>query len=518
MYRYTTVEEVILVGNKFGMTLSNEEAKLYQKAILTQMRDFEKFVQARIDEDKPLLISGDRGPGYRPNVLEDPLNAWTWKSKIEGTGEGVLSGKTVSYKDHVAIEGMPMSIGTLSLEGFVPDFDATVVTRVLKAGGTIIGKNTMNGLSGGFGFGGGIGDYGRPLNPHNHDHVTGGSSAGSAAAVANNEVDISFGGDQGGSIRIPAAMSGVIGIKPTFGLLSHFGVGFGSDQSIDYVGPMARSVSDIATALEATAGYDGYDPRQSRDIPATMDFTARLNQDINGIKVGFVKEGFEGAETDVIDLVMSALDVLKESGAQVFEMSIPDLYGASFAQQNLMPEGSRSLFESGFFGAFSKTYYPSNLIAAVNEVWTSKADLLAPRIKLGLIAGEFSRRNYMGRVYSKAQNVRPFYKRMIDTALTKCDVLIMPTCLMKAPKYEPPSNLLEAIEEELNSRVRRESRNTTPFNFTGHPAIAMPVGKSQGLPVSMQLVGRFFDEPLLLQIANTYQKTVDWDNIISVGP
>src|SRR3989454_6697698 len=145
---------------------------------------------------------------------------------------------------------MPMSFGSFALDGFVPDFDATVVTRVLEAGGTIIGKNVRNGLSGGFGTGGAIGDYGRPLNPHNREHVTGGSSSGSGAAVAAGQVDISFGGDQGGSIRIPAAFCGIIGHKPTFGLVSHFGIGFGSDQSIDYTGPMARTVEDAAAALD----------------------------------------------------------------------------------------------------------------------------------------------------------------------------------------------------------------------------------------------------------------------------
>ena len=128
------------------------------------------------------MISAAREPGYRPSPEEDPLNSWMWKCRIEGAPDGLLAGKTVSYKDHIAVAGIPMSFGSFALEGFIPDFDATVVNRVLKEGGTIIGKNVMNGLSGGFGVGGAIGDYGRPLNPHNHDHVTGGSSSGSAAA------------------------------------------------------------------------------------------------------------------------------------------------------------------------------------------------------------------------------------------------------------------------------------------------------------------------------------------------
>jgi amidase len=159
---------------------------------------------SRIEEAKPPLLSPSREPGHRPSTSEDPLNAWTWKCRIEGEGEGLLAGKTVSYKDQVAIAGIPMSVGSFALEGFIPDLDATIVTRVLAAGGTVVGHNIQDGLSGGFGFGGGIGDYGRPLNPHKPSHLTGGSSSGSAAAVAAGEVDISFGGDQGGSIRIPS--------------------------------------------------------------------------------------------------------------------------------------------------------------------------------------------------------------------------------------------------------------------------------------------------------------------------
>src|SRR5437879_3813000 len=199
MYAVPDVDEVIAVAKTLGIHLSPEEAVLYRKHLMEQMRDLDAFVQARLDESPPPMVSAARTPGYRPRPEEDPLNAWTWKCRIAGAADGVLAGKTVSFKDHIAVAGMPMSFGSFALDGFTPDFDATVVTRVLEAGGTIIGKNVMNGLSGGFGTGGAIGDYGRPLNPHNREHVTGGSSSGSGAAVAPGPVDNAFGGDQGGS-------------------------------------------------------------------------------------------------------------------------------------------------------------------------------------------------------------------------------------------------------------------------------------------------------------------------------
>ena len=518
MYAVPDVDEVVAVAKELGIHLGPDEAVKYREYLIEQMDQLDTFVQARIEEEQPPMISPAREPGYRPSAEEDPLNAWIWKCRIEGAAGGLLAGKTVSYKDHVAVSGIPMSFGSFALEGFIPDFDATVVTRVLQEGGTIIGKNVMNGLSGGFGTGGGIGDYGRSLNPHNHDHVTGGSSAGSAAAVAAGEVDISFGGDQGGSIRIPAAYSGTVGHKPTFGLLSHFGIGFGSDQSIDYTGPLTRTVEDAAATLQATAGYDPYDPRQTRDVPTTIEVLGGLANGISGLRIGVLDEGFDEAEPDVRDLVMAAIDVLAEAGADISKVSIPEHHDIRAVQAALTGEGALAVFKTGFFGAFTRTYYPASIITAINKLWASQADVLTPRSKLSLIASELSRRNYNGRVYAKAQNVRPTYIRAYDAALANVDLLVMPTCIMTAPKNHTPGSYLEAVEDNLATANSKGSRNTLPFNYTGHPALALPVGKSSaGLPVSMQLVGRFFDDPLLMRAAYSYQQSTDWDKIVGVN-
>jgi len=515
MYASPDVEAVVAVAKELGIHLGPEEAVLYRKYLMEQLQEFDTFVQARVEEPRPPMVAAARTPGYQPRPDDDPLNAWMWKCRIEGATNGLLAGKTVSFKDHIAVAGMPMRLGSFALEGFIPDFDATVVTRVLQEGGTIIGKNVMSGLSGGRGTGGGIGDYGRPLNPHNHEHVTGGSSSGSAAAVAAGEVDIAFGGDQGGSIRIPAAFCGIVGHKPTFGLVSHFGIGFGSDQSIDYTGPMTRTVEDAAAALQATAGYDPYDPRATRDVPTRMDVRSRLADGVSGLRLGVLQEGFDEAEGTVRDLVMAAVDVLAQAGADVSEVSIPEHHTIRTAQAALSAEGALALFNIGFFGAFTRTYYPASLMATINKLWATQADVLAPRTKLSLIAAELSRRTYHGRVYAKAQNVRPTYIKAYDTALADVDVLVMPTCLMTAPKNHTPGSYLEAVEDSLT--LRSSNRNTQPFNYTGHPALALPVGKSAaGLPVSLQLVGRFFDDPLLLRAAYAYQHATDWDTIIRV--
>ena len=511
MYAVPDVDDVVALAEGLGIHLGPEEAVLYRDLLLKRMDAMDAFMQARIEEPAPPMASPARLPAFKPGAGEDPLNVWLWKCHIEGDTDpaGLLAGKTVSFKDHIAVAGVPMSLGTFALDGFVPDFDATVVTRVLEAGGTVIGKNVMNGLGGGLGAGGAYGDYGRPLNPHNHEHVTGGSSSGSGAAVAGGEVDISFGGDQGGSIRMPAAYCGTVGLKPTFGLISHFGMGFGSDQSLDYTGPLTRTVEDAARALQATAGYDGYDPRQGRDVPESMDALTGLKDGVAGLRIGVVEEGFDQAQPEVKDMVLAAVDKLASLGATVKKLSIPEHHATRAAWGAMAPEGHLAIFNTGFFGMFARTYYPSSFIVAINEFWNNHLDVLTPATQLSLMTGVLARRNYKGRAYAKAQNVRPTYIKAYNTALAEVDVLVMPTCLTTAPKSQRREGRMAILEDAFSMYGPLATRNTQPFNYTGHPALAVPVGKSsEGLPASMQLIGKFFDEPMLLRTAYAYEQSV----------
>jgi amidase len=515
MYRVPDVTDVQEVAEQLGAKLSLEEAALYQRYLVQQLADFDEFVQSRAGVPLPPRFPGDRGVGYRPDITEDPYDAWVWKCSIAGSGDGLLAGKTVSYKDHIAVAGIPESFGAYALDGFVPDYDATVVQRALEAGATVTGKNVMNGLAGGFGAGGGFGDYGRPLNPHNPDHLTGGSSSGSAVALVRGEVDVSFGGDQGGSIRIPASWSGTVGLKPTFGLVSHFGIGFGSDQSIDYTGPMTMSVADAAAALEAVAGYDGLDPRQTKSVPDYYDATSALGRGIEGLRIGILDEGFADATDPVEESVMAAIDVLTGLGAVVSKVSIPEHLTISKAFRALSAEGALGVRQVGFFGAWAKTYYPESTINAIMKLNQHQEFALNPNTLAGNLAGLYARKLYSGRVYAKAQNARPAYVAAYDAALADNDVLVMPTTITQAPVFEPVPDRLEALELALFGPTNR-TQNTMPFNYTGHPALAVPTEKRNGLPVSIQFVGRMFADDTLLRVGQAYSGAVSFADHVAV--
>jgi amidase len=287
MLRRPDVDEVMEYGRALGFDLTPMEARMIQARMMDTIASLEAFDEMRVEERRPPLRFTDRDPGRRPSEEEDPLGAFIRTCRVPGAPSGPLHGKTVALKDHIALAGVAMTFSSHMMDGYVPDFDATVVTRLLDAGATIVGKLKMEEFSwGGPGLSG-VGAYGRPLNPHRHAHVTGGSSSGSGAAVAGGMVDIALGGDQGGSIRLPAAWCGIVGLMPTHGLVPHSGV-FGLEPTIDYVGPMARTVEDIAVSLQVMAGRDGLDPRQG-DVPATLPpYPAALARGVKGLRVGLL--------------------------------------------------------------------------------------------------------------------------------------------------------------------------------------------------------------------------------------
>jgi len=516
MFRVPDAADVKVKARSLGVELTDAEAALYQRYLAEKLPVMDAFIQ-----DPDGVVAGPRFPGarefgYRPGSGEDPLRAWLWKTEIEGASSGPLAGKRVSLKDHIAVAGVPESFGAFAFDGFVPDYDATVVSRSLEAGASIVGKHVMDGLAGGFAFGGGIGDYGRVLNPHKAEHLSGGSSSGSAAALVLGEVDISFGGDQGGSIRIPASWSGCVGLKPTFGLVSHFGIGFGSDQSIDYTGPMTMTVEDAALALDVTAGRDGLDPRQTADVPESYHSMATLNDGVKGLRIGILEEGFANAAPDVVDSVMAAVELLVSLGATTSKVSVPQHLAVGTPFWALMAEGGLAIREVGYMGAWARTWYPESTIEAVMRETLTGGERLNPNAVGRNLLALYNRQFYSGRVYARAQNVRSKFITAYEKAFADVDVLVMPTTAIQAPVFEPIPNLLDALEFALN-RTNAAIQNTMPFNYTGHPALSVPVEKRNGLPVGLQIVAPFFKDDLTLRVAQAYASSVPFADFVKVG-
>src|SRR6266566_2017397 len=276
-----SLEALAQIAADYGFDITSDRLETFRALIVHTLGSY-----ARLDElvEPSLPVKYPRQPGYRPSVEDNPLGAWYWKSQISGAESGPLAGKTVAIKDNVCVAGVPMMNGTAVLEGYVPDVDATIVTRILDAGGTILGKAVCESLC--FSGGSHTSDSGPVRNPYDPRRTTGGSSSGSAALVAAGEVHMATGGDQGGSIRIPSCWCGVYGLKPTYGLVPYTGI-FPIELTLDHTGPIARTVADVALLLEAIAGPDGLDPRQA-NAPSPEAYTQALTGDVAGLRIGIV--------------------------------------------------------------------------------------------------------------------------------------------------------------------------------------------------------------------------------------
>src|SRR2546430_954769 len=257
--RRPTLDQLRSVAEDRGMHIGDAELKSYDALL---QANYAAYDAVDAMPDYVPAVKYPRTPGYRPEGEENKYNAWYVKTEIKGAPSGKLAGKKFAIKDNVCVAGIPMMNGTAVLEGYIPDIDATVVTRILDAGGEIAGKAVCESLC--FSGGSHTSDPMPVHNPHKRGYAAGGSSSGSGALVAAGEVDMAIGGDQGGSIRIPASWCGIAGHKPTYGLVPYTGV-FPIELTLDHTGPMARTVADVAVFLEAIAGPDGLDPRQ-RDV------------------------------------------------------------------------------------------------------------------------------------------------------------------------------------------------------------------------------------------------------------
>jgi len=282
-------------------------------------------------------------------------------------------------------------------------------------------------------------------------------------------------------------------------------------------------VEDLAAALECVAGTDGFDPRQI-NIPPPPKYTQLLTAGVNGLRIGLLDEAidFEGNEPDVKDAVENAVAVLEEAGARVERVSVPLHSKGLLAIFPVYLVGMKRLFDTNLGGAFARTYYPESLITAFGRFKQSHGHEFAPNVKLMLLVGAYLEEGYQGRLYAKAQNARPAFIRQYDEVLRKVDILAMPTVPIKAPLYQEPRDYVDALERTLfggglGLDLGVIARNTAPFDYTGHPALSIPCGKSKGLPIGLQLVASHFREDILLCAAYAYEHAVDWISLFPAG-
>ena len=493
-------DELKAVGRQLGVILSDADVAFFLETMGSTIAAYHA-IELMADPMPP--VKYPRTPGYRPEGEENKYNAWYYKSEVRGAPTGKLKGKRIALKDNICLAGVPMMNGASSLEGYVPDVDATIVTRILDAGGTIMGKVHCEYFC--FSGGSHTSAAGPVQNPRKSGYSAGGSSSGSAAVVASGEVEMAIGGDQGGSIRIPSAYCGVYGLKPTYGLVPYTGV-FPIELTLDHVGPMTSTVADNALLLEVLAGPDGLDPRQI-DVRMAA-YTTALTGDARGLRIAVVREGFghSNSETDVDALVRKGAATFRQLGAQVDEVSIPLHLSGPAIWTPIAVEGAtwQMLIGNGF-GFNWKGLYVTSLIDA-HAAWRQRTDEFSDTLKTTILFGQYALNKYRGHYYAKCQNLARSLRAAYDAVLKDYDLLLMPTLPLKAT----PLPAAGAARMEIFQRAFEMTSNTAPFDVTGHPSMSVPCGLNDALPAGMMLTAKHFDEVSIYRAASAFEKAVDW--------
>ncbi|MCM3723465.1 MULTISPECIES: Asp-tRNA(Asn)/Glu-tRNA(Gln) amidotransferase subunit GatA [Solibacillus] len=410
---------------------------------------------------------------------------------------GPLFGMPIGVKDNIVTEGLETTCASKILEGFMPIYDATIVKKLRDAGMVTVGKLNMDEFA--MGSSNENSAYKTTKNPWNLSHVPGGSSGASAAAVAAGEVPFSLGSDTGGSIRQPAAYCGVVGMKPTYGRVSRFGlVAFAS--SLDQIGPITRNVKDNALLLEAISGVDEMDST-SADVPVP-NYAAALDGNIKGLKIAVPKEFLgEGVGEAAKQSVLDALEVLKGLGATVEEVSLPHskyALAAYYILSSSEASSNLSRFDGIRYGYRSEN--AKNLLELYKQ---SRAEGFGDEVKRRIMLGTYSlSAGTYDAYYKKAQQARTLIKADYDKVFENYDVIIGPTA--PTPAFAIGANIDDPLTMYANDIL------TIPINLAGVPAISVPCGFENGLPLGLQIIGKHFDEETLYRVAYAYEQQTDF--------
>ncbi len=411
---------------------------------------------------------------------------------------GPLAGVPVALKDNIMTRGITTTASSRMLQRFVPPYDATVVTRLEAAGAIVMGKTNCDEFA--MGSSTENSAFGPSRNPWNPDYISGGSSGGSAVAVAAGMSPIALGSDTGGSIRQPASLCGIAGLKPTYGRVSRYGlIAFAS--SLDQIGPMARTAHDAATALSVLAGPDACDSTASQEPVA--DYVGALTGDIRGLKLGVPRKMLEqGVETSVCGCFYGALDILRARGAELIDIDLPHApYAIATYYVVATAEASSNLARYDGVRYGFRAEGADNLKEMYEK---TRSQGFGPEVKRRIMLGTYVlSAGYYDAYYLKAQQVRTLVRRDYEQAFRNVDAVVMPTSPTAAFKIG------EKVEDPLSLYLTDVF--TVSANLAGLPALSVPCGLTPNrLPIGLQLTGRPFDEATLLRIGDTYERDTNW--------
>lgn len=492
-------EEIRAAAEAQYLEMDEEELDAYHEAVAKLEASYQRLLE--LANEHATSSTGKEREWWVPSEDDNPHNSYVIRCGIQGSDAGALAAYTIGIKDNTAIAGLPLTCGGSVLADHISQQDATLVTRLLEEGASINGKLNMSDM--GYDGTGLLNSHGPLLNPRDDDYMAGGSSGGSAAAVVEGLVDAAIGGDQGGSIRIPASWCGCVGLKPTYGLVPYTGI-VGMEPSNDHAGPLALTVRDCARVLDVIAGPDGLDPRQHPGIEQA-EYEQSLSNDASDISIGIVSEGFryEAGDSRVDETVRSKLAEFAEYGATLAETSVPMHADGEAIFNGIEIEGMTALLRDQTVGRYLRGYYDTDRAAAYGPARKQRADEYPPTLKRVLLMGEYLQQEYHGQFYTMAQNLRRELTAAYDRAFEEFDILAFPTTPQTAHPHRSDLSLDELMEYTLNM-----TQNTAQFNVTGHPAISVPCGSVDGLPVGLMLVGEMFSDDTLLRTTYAFEQMV----------
>jgi aspartyl-tRNA(Asn)/glutamyl-tRNA(Gln) amidotransferase subunit A len=442
---------------------------------------------------------------YLERIAKSKLNAFITVSKesallrareIDSQGhEGPLAGIPIAIKDNISTKGILTTCASKILTGYIPPYDAHVIEKLKAAGAIIIGKTNMDEFA--MGSSTETSFYGPTLNPWDIYRVPGGSSGGSAAAVAGGEAPLSLGSDTGGSVRCPASFCGIVGLKPTYGVISRYGL-ISYANSLEQIGSLGTCVRDVATLFNVIAGHD---PRDSTSINKDENYSSALKNDVKGLKIGIPQEYFgEGTDKNVDKSVRDAINTLEKLGATTVDVKMPNTkYALSAYYVIAMSEASSNLarFDGMRYGLRVED---SDWHTTFSQV---RAAGFGNEVKRRILLGTYAlSAGYHDKYYLKALKIRTLIKQDFEKAFANVDVLIAPT--MPYPAFK--------IGEKIDNPIPLflADVDTVPVNLAGVPSISVPCGFSDGLPIGMQVIGKHFDEAAILRAAYTFEENTDF--------